>query len=319
MNLKKPNVSISKIWNTMGVWLICILLFAIMSISTDKFFEVSNLINIVRQIAVTGVVALGATFVVMSGEIDLSQGGYVCLCGCLCAHMIMKMGMNIYAAIFLTIAISAISMAIVGTVVAYLSVPSFIATLGMQYVLAGLVLLLTNSQPISGLPSEFTVIARGYLFGDAIPVAGVILFVAVLIGAFVLKYTVFGRSIIIVGENRQAANLSGINVPFIKIAAFAVAGACSALGGIILAARLGSGQPSSGSDVSLMALASVYVGGASKGSIFNTLAGTLIIGMINNGLNLLGVSPAWKSITLGLIIIAAVILDIFRSKKASSK
>lgn len=316
MNQKKITNAVSRIWNTMGVWLICILLFTVMSVGNEKFFEVSNLINIVRQIAVTGVVALGATFVVMSGEIDLSQGGYVCLCGCLCAYMIMKMEMNIYAAILLTIAISAVSMALVGVVVAYLHVPSFIATLGMQYVLAGLVLLLTNSQPISGLPSNFTYIARGYIFGDTIPVAGVILFVAVLIGAFVLKYTVFGRRIIVVGENRQAANLSGINVPLTKIAAFAVAGGCSALGGIILAARLGSGQPSSGSDVSLMALASVYVGGASKGSIINTLAGTLIIGMINNGLNLMGVSPAWKSITLGLIIIAAVILDIFRSRKA---
>lgn len=307
-----------KIWDTMGVWLICILLFIVMSVSSDKFFDAGNLINIIRQIATIGIVALGATFVVMSGEIDLSQGGFVCLCGCLCAHMIMNMGMNMYLAIFITILLSALTMALVGVVVSLLHVPSFIATLGIQYVLAGLVLLLTNSQPISGLPTEFTNIARGYIFGETIPVAGLILFIAILIGAFVIKYTIFGRRIVIVGENRQAANLSGINVPLIKIAAFAVAGACSALGGIILAARLSSGQPSSGSDVSLMALAAVYVGGASKGSVFNTLAGTLIIGMINNGLNLIGVSPAWKSIILGLIIIIAVVLDIFRSRKSNT-
>ena len=102
-----------------------------------------------------------------------------------------------------------------------------------------------------------------------------------------------------------------------KICSFAIAGACSSLGGIVLASRLGSGQPSSGSDVSLMALAAVFVGGASKGSVINTFAGTLIIGMINNGLNLIGVSPAWKNIILGLIIITAVVMDIMRSRKAS--
>ena len=311
---KKIKDGIKSVWSFLGVWLICILLFVVMSISADSFFDRTNLINIVRQIATVGIVALGATFVVMSGEIDLSQGGYVCLCGCLVAHMIINMGMGIVPAILLTIALGAVSMALVGVIVSLLHVPSFIATLGMQYVLAGFVLLLTNSQPITGLPDSFTAIARGYIF-DTIPIAGVILIVAVLIGAFVLKYLPFGRSVIIVGENPQAARLSGISVPLIKIAAFAVAGGCSAVGGIILASRLGSGQPSSGSDVSLMALASVYVGGASKGSVFNTFAGTLIIGMINNGLNQLGISPAWKNITLGFIIIVAVILDVCRSHK----
>ena len=266
--------------------------------------------------AVTGVVALGATFVIMSGEIDLSQGGIVCLCGCFCAHMVMNMNVHYIPAIIITILLSMIAMSLTGAVVAFLRVPSFIATLGVQYILSGFVLLLTNSQPITGLPKGFTNIARGYLFGRVVPTVVVILLVAFFIGAFVLKYTLFGRNVIIVGANKQTAALSGINVPKIKIAAFAVAGACSALGGIILASRLGSGQPSSGSDVSLMALAAVYVGGASKSSVINTLAGVLIIGMINNGLNLMSIAPAWQNVTLGSIIIGAVILDMARTAKS---
>lgn len=305
----------AKIWDSMGVWLICILLFAFMSIATDSFFAASNFINLIRQIAVTGIVALGATFVVMAGEIDLSQGGFVCLFGCLCAYFIKNLGMNYLVAIALSIVIGAMGMSLIGVVVAYLHVPSFIATLGSMHILSGLVLMLTNSQPITGLPTAFSNIARGYIFKGTIPIVILILLAVFAIGAFVLKYLVFGRNVIIVGENPQTAKLSGISVPITKVLAFAIAGACSALGGVVLASRLGSGQPSSGGDVSLLALASVFVGGASKGSVGNTLAGTLIIGMISNGLNLMGVSPAWKEVILGLIIIAAVVLDILRSRK----
>lgn len=315
MNQNKAQSIIKKIWKGMGVWVICILLFTIMSLATETFLSYSNLINIIRQVAVTGVVALGATFVIMAGEIDLSQGGFVCLCGCFCAHLIMNQNLHFMVAILITILFSMVAMGLTGAVVAYLRVPSFIATLGVQYILSGLVLLLTNSQPITGLPKGFTNIARGYVLGGMIPTVVIILLIAFLIGAFVLKYTLFGRNVIIVGANRQTAALSGISVPKIKIAAFVVAGACSALGGIILASRLGSGQPSSGSDVSLMALAAVYVGGASKSSVINTLAGVLIIGMINNGLNLMSIAPAWQNVTLGIIIIGAVILDMARTAK----
>lgn len=307
---------IRDIWGRLGVWLIAILLFAVMSFANKNFLTASNLINVIRQVAVTGIVALGATFVVTSGEIDLSQGGVVCLSGCLCAHMMMNMGMNPWIATIITIIINTAAMSFIGCIIAFLNVPSFIATLGFNYALSGLVLLLTNSKAITGLPTNFTDMARGYILNNTIPIVAIILLVLYLAGTFVQKYTVFGRNVAIVGENRQAAQLSGINVRLIKVLAFAVGGACSAFAGIILAARLGSGQPSSGSDSSLMALAAVYVGGASKSSVSNTLAGTLIIGMINNGLNLIGLAAAWKEIILGAIIVIAVVLDILRSKRA---
>lgn len=306
---------IKLIWNSMGVWLICILLFCALSLASDTFMTPTNLINVLRQTAVTGIVAFGATFVVLAGEIDLSQGGIVALIGCVCAYLIVNLQMHFVLAILVSLLVGAVALGLLGVIVAYIRIPSFIATLGLSYVMDGLVLLLTNSKPITGLPDAFLLIARGYV-GGVIPVAALILIGVFVLGAFLLKYTSFGRNVLVVGENPQAAALSGISVPKIKISVFAIAGACSALGGVVLAARLGSGQPSSGTDVSLMALAAVFVGGASKGSMLNTLAGTLIIGMINNGLNQIGLDAAWKNIALGFIIIAAVVLDVVRSKKS---
>ena len=155
MKNSKVTEMIRAAWGKLGVWLIAILLFVVMSLASDKFLTASNLINVVRQVAVTGIVALGATFVVTSGEIDLSQGGVVCLAGCFCAHLMMNVGMNPWIASIITILLSVVAFIFLGSIVAYLDVPSFIATLGFNYVLSGLVLLLTNSKAITGLPESF--------------------------------------------------------------------------------------------------------------------------------------------------------------------
>lgn len=317
-NQKEPLFirGIQKIWVGLGVWLICILMFVLLTITTENFLSMTNIINVIRQVAVTGIVALGSTFVVLCGEIDLSQGGIVALLGCVCAKLIMEAGIHHLLAIIIVLAMGCLIMTLIGIIITYLKVPSFIATLGLQYILLGFVILMTNSQPIIGLPESFTVIARGYV-GGLIPIAAIILFVVYMIGIFVLKYLSFGRNVIVVGENPTAATLSGISVNFNKIAVFAIAGVMSALGSVVLTARLASGQPSSGSDVSLMALAAVFIGGANGGSALNTLAGTFIIGLINNGLNLLGVHASWKNVALGAIIIFAVALDSARSKRSA--
>lgn len=318
-NQKRPLFirGIQKIWAGLGVWLICIFMFVLLTITTKNFLSMTNIINVIRQVAVTGIVALGSTFVVLCGEIDLSQGGIVALVGCVCAKLIMEAGMHYLLAIGIALAMGCLIMTLIGIVITYFKVPSFIATLGLQYILQGLVILMTNSQPIIGLPESFTNIARGYV-GGVIPFAAIILFVVYIIGIFVLKYLSFGRNIIVVGENPTAARLSGINVKLNKIAVFSIAGIMSSLGSVVLTARLASGQPSSGGDVSLMALAAVFIGGANGGSAVNTLAGTFIIGLINNGLNLLGVHASWKNVALGAIIVFAVALDSVRSKRSDS-
>lgn len=159
---------------------------------------------------------------------------------------------------------------------------------------------------------------RGYVF-DVIPVPVIILAIMFAVGGFVFKYTSFGRSVISVGENITAAKLSGINVSRTKVAIFSIGGFSAALAGIVLASRLSSGQPMAGTDIGLQAIAAVYVGGTSKGSALNVLAGSLALGLVNNGLNLLEVNAYWQKVALGVIIIFAVLMDQVRASKTAKK
>ena len=310
--------------NHLGVWLILIgLLIALAILIGPSVFLGANLINVIRQICVVGVMAMGATFVILCGEIDLSAGAMAALSGCASAFLILNLHMGVAASVTLTLIIGMVFGAIMGIAVTYLHVESFIATLGMQYILTGLVLLLTNGSPILNLPDTYLVIGRGYLF-DVIPVPTVILLGLVLISAFVLKYTKFGRDVMAVGENKVAARLSGINVIRTKLIVFALAGGVSALSGIMLASRLSSGQPTAAGDLSLEALAAVYVGGGTaatgtQSGVIGTLAGALIIGFINNGMNLLEINSYWQKVVLGAVIILAVALDGYRAHTTKQK
>lgn len=305
---------VSQVFNGLGVWLVVVAMVIILSLVSPKFLLKDNLINLVRQISVTGIVALGATYIILAGEIDLSSGNMLALLGCTCATLMVRMAVPTFPALLITLVIGGIIGLVVGLAVTRLRVPSFIATLGIQYVLQGAVLLLTGSKPITDLPDSFLVIGRGYLFG--IPVSTIIMIALFLIGAFVLKYMKFGRSVLAVGENPTAAHLSGINVKRIKVSVFIIGFTLSSLGGVVLASRLSSGQPTSGTDITLQALAAVYIGGSTKGSIMTTLAGALIIGMITNGLNLLEVNSYWQKVALGVIIVFAVASDMLRAAKA---
>ena len=233
--MKKTGRVIGRVWDKLGIWLVFILIFAFLSIACDNFLSSSNLINIVRQMCVTGVVAFGAAFVVLGGEIDLSQGGIACLSGCLAAKLIVEYGINMWFAIGIVLIMGIVVGLVMGAIVTYWHVGSFITTLGFSYVLEGIVLLLTNSQPISGLPEAFLVIGRGYL--GPIPVPVIILAVTFILSAFVIKYMKFGRNVLAVGENAGAAKLCGINVAKNKIAVFAVAGLASAFGGAAFVGR----------------------------------------------------------------------------------
>ena len=307
---------ISKIVNAMGVWLVVIFFFAILSISTDTFLSYVNLINVIRQICVNAIVALGASYVVLGGEIDLSAGTLTAFSGCVVA-LLMVAGLPIWVAILITLVIGLLIGSITGFVVTIIKIPSFIATLGMSYVILGATLLLTNSEPISGLPEQFMVFGRGYIY-DIIPVPVIILLIFFTIGAFALKYTSFGRSVISVGENSVAARLSGINVIKTKILILAIGGFATSAAGIVMASRLSSGQPMAGGDIGLTAIAAVFVGGTEKGSALNVLAGAFVLGLVNNGLNLLEVNAYWQKVALGIIIIFAVLLDQIRASRAVS-
>ncbi len=324
--MKSSTTTLSKgqrvkdILNTLGIWTILLLLFLFLAVTTgDTFLRSTNLINLVRQICVNGVIAIGATFVVCGGEIDLASGKMAALAGCGSAMLIVDYGMNTWLAILIALLVGVVFGGISGVVVTLLKVPAFIATLGMMYVLDGLVLLMTRGTPITGLPDEYVAIGRGY--AGPIPIPVIILLVLVLLSAFVFRYTQFGRNIVTVGENAVSSRLSGINVAAIKIAVFAVGGAMSAAAGVMLTGRLSSGQPTAADDLSLTGMAAVFVGGTSstntQGAALKTLAGALFIGMINNGMNLLEINAYWQKIVLGIIIILAIAMDVYRTEKAA--
>jgi len=307
-------VRINKLTNAMGVWLVVVLFFGILSITTDTFLSYVNLINVIRQICVNAMVALGASYVILGGEIDLSTGTLTAFTGCAVA-LLMVAGVNMWVAIPMILVLGSIIGILTGFVVTLLRIPSFIASLGMSYVILGATLLLTNSEPISGLPEQFMMLGRGYI-ADLIPVPVIILMIFFTIGAFVLKYTSFGRSVISVGENKVAARLSGIDVIKTKILVFAIGGFTASAAGVVMASRLSSGQPMAGGDIGLTAIAAVFVGGTEKASALNVLAGAFVLGLVNNGLNLLKVNAYWQKVALGLIIVLAVLLDQIRASRA---
>ena len=320
-NGKSVSAKVGTVLNRLGIWGILVLLFIVLSITTgDTFLTSTNLINLVRQICVTGVCAVGATVVICSGELDLSAGAMAALTGCFSCMLCVNYHVPTVLAVLISIALGIGAASISGLIITMLHVPAFICTLGMMYVLNGFTMLLTRGTPIRDLPSSYKYLGRGYV--GPIPFIVIVLLVLVLVFAFIFKYFQFGRDVVTVGENPVSARLSGINVVGVKIAAFAIGGAMSSLAGIMLMARLGSGQPTAADDLGLTAMAAVFVGGTSavntNGAMLKTLAGALFIGMINNGLNLLEVNAYWQKVVLGLIIIFAIALDVFRTARASA-
>ena len=312
-NLK--NIS-AKVADKLGAWLLIIVIAAIMLFTSDKFLTATNMINVFRQVAVVSIGAIGVSFVILGGGFDLSTGMIATFAGCNTAIFMKSFGWNMFVAMAVAILIGVAIGTANGLLITYLKIPPFICTLGMQYVVNGLVFVTTKSVPITGLSEAFLTIGRGYVFGF-FPVPVFIMLLFVLAGHIVLKYTMFGRSVVAIGENETAAELSGLNVKLIKVSMYSLSAFCVSCAGIVLASRLSSGQPNSGADLSLQAIAAVYIGGTFKGSIVNTLAGTLVWGFMNNALNLMNVNAYWQKVTLGIVIIAAVLFDTFRAKLAS--
>lgn len=318
MEKKGMSSQVFKIANNMGAWLIILLVGVVLSVSTDTFLTSDNIINVLRQSCVVAITAMGASFVVLGGEIDLSTGMMATFAGCNAALLMTKMNMPVFPAILIAVLAGCFGGTLTGLIVTYLKIPSFMGSLGMQYVIQGMILITTNSMPITGLPERFLAIGRGYIIGW-LPIPIIIMAVFFLVGTITLRYTVFGRSVMAVGENAEAAKLSGLNVNLTRVIMFTVCGFCCAFAGIVQASRMSSGQPGSGTDLSMQALAAVYIGGTFKGSMLNTLAGALAWSFVNNGLNLLGVNAYWQKVALGIIIVFAVALDILRARLSTAK
>lgn len=296
----------------LGPLLGLILLVVIITILSPNFLTVNNLMNVLRQVSINALIAFGMTFVILTGGIDLSVGSILALTGAVTAGLLAS-GMDPILAMLIGLILGAVLGAINGIIISKGNVAPFIATLATMTIYRGLTLVYTEGRPISGLGDSvsFQMIGKGYFLGIPVPVVTMALAFGVLY--FILKKTTFGRRVYAVGGNEEASRLSGIKVGRIKIYVYALTGALAALASLILTSRLNSAQPTAGNMFELDAIAAVVLGGTSltggRGWIVGTLIGALIIGVLNNGLNLIGVSSFFQQVVKGAVILLAVLID----------
>jgi ribose transport system permease protein len=278
---------------------------------TPYFLTISNLLNIAQQTSINAIIAVGMTFVIITAGIDLSVGSIVAFSGVVMARALQS-GTPLVLAILLGLAVGFLCGLVNGVLISWGRLPPFVSTLGMMSVARGAALLYTEGRPVSGFSSSFRWLSTGELAHIPLPV--VIMVALYGIAHFVLRRTKLGRYTYAMGGNEEAAILSGVSVKVYKAAVYGLCGVCSALAAIILTARLNSAQPIAGMMYELDAIAATVIGGTSllggEGSVLGTLIGALIMGILRNGLNILGVSSFVQQIVIGSVIIVAVLVDI---------
>ncbi|UXU55169.1 ribose ABC transporter permease [Staphylococcus agnetis] len=289
-----------------------ILLIIMISVLNPAFLDLSNLLNLLRQISINGLIALGMTFVILTGGIDLSVGSILALSSA-CIALMITSGVDPIIAIILGVLIGFILGVVNGLFVTKGNMAPFIATLATMTIFRGLTLVVTDGNPITNLGDNylFQLFGKGYFFG--VPVPAVTMTIVFIVLFILLHKTTFGRHTYAIGGNEIASKISGIKVNRVKILIYGISGLMSALAGAILTSRLNSAQPTAGTAYELDAIAAVVLGGTSltggKGRIVGTLIGVLIIGVLNNGLNLLGVSSFYQQVVKGVVILIAVLID----------
>lgn len=296
----------------LGPLLALIVLIIFVSILSPSFLSLTNLMNLMRQVSTNALISFGMTFVIITGGIDLSVGSTLALSSAIMAGMIVN-GIDPLIAMTVSLIAGFILGAVNGLLITKGKLVPFIATLATMTIYRGATLVLTDGKPITGLDETFIFqfMGRGYFFGIPFPIVITLVVFALL---FVLLHKMsFGRKTFAIGGNEKASFIAGVKSNKIKIFVYSISGVLASLAGIILTSRLNSAQPTAGESYEMDAIASVVLGGTSmsggKGRIFGTLIGALIIGTLNNGLNLLGVSTFYQQIVKGIVIIIAVLID----------
>ncbi len=299
---------------------VLILFSLVIAVLNPRFLTVNNILNVLRQTSINSIIAAGMTFVILTGGIDLSVGSILAVTGAVAASMIAG-GANLFASVMTALAIGAVIGAFNGIVISKGKIQPFIATLATMTLLRGYAMVFTDGKPVSTGSHEvagvFSSIGAGYFLGVPIPIY--VMAAVFALAYYILRHTRTGRYVYSLGCNEEATVYSGINADRVKIFVYTVSGFLSALAGIIITARLSSAQPQAGSGYELDAIAAVVLGGTSLsggvGSIFGTIIGALIIGVLNNALNLMDVSSYYQLLLKGLVILVAVLLD--RKQKSS--
>jgi ribose transport system permease protein len=303
-----------------GIAVVLLLAITFLTISTDSFLTESNIAILARQISLTAIIAIGMTMVILLGDIDLSVGSVVSLATVVTGYVIVRMGLPFPVGMAAGLLTGALVGVINGTLVNTTGVPSFIVTLGMMGVARGFALVITKGSSISGLPPEYLTLGQGYFLRVPIPVL-IMIILAILAHIFLSRMRT-GRHIYFTGSNIQAARLSGINVNRVKLLVFTLCATLAAAEAVIETSRMNAAQPAAGVGYELAAIGAVIIGGASlfggEGTILGTILGAILLGMITNGLVLLGVSAYWQQVFSGSIIILAVTLDMWRKRQGTS-
>ncbi|MEU7738995.1 ABC transporter permease [Nonomuraea sp. NPDC049158] len=290
-----------------------------LTLASDEFLTGNNLANLARQVAIFGIIAIGQLLVILTAGIDLSVGSILGLSGASTAQFLVA-GVPILPSILLGVAIGTVLGIVNGLLVTKALLPPFIATLGMLGIARGLVLVTTDAQTIQGVPDAFQTIANGTILG--IPNLLIIAAVVTAVMWFVLARTVFGRYIYAVGSNPESARLAGVPVRLVTISVYMISGLLAGLGGVLLASRLGAGIPTAGTGFELNAIAACVIGGASlfgaKGSAVGAATGALIMGVLNNGGNLLAINAFYLQIAIGVLILVAVGFDQLNTRRSAA-
>lgn len=303
-----------------AAWVILLALVLIFSVLVPQFRTFNNLIIILRQVAVSGTMAIGVAMVLISGEIDLSTGSQIAISGMTCSLLVVKAGWSFLPAMLVAILLTLVIGLLNGAATCYLHMPAMIATLGTMNIGSGIAYMLNGGKTVYGLTDAAKYIGQASIFGK-FPVSALVMLIALMIGAFVLNKTKIGRLCFAIGSNADAARLSGINVTKIKMFSFLWCSVFCGIGGIILMGRLNSGVPTAGSDLFLDVVIACVVGGISsaggEGRVFGLLGGVLVMGILSNGMSVMGLEDYIQNICKGLVLIMAVGIDAYRRFVAS--
>lgn len=302
--------------------IIFVVVFAGMSLLSPKtFLSVNNITNVLRQGAVYAIMAVGMSYAIMLGGIDLSQGSVLAVVGVVVAMIMRKGEGSMFLGIVAGLGIGAVIGFINGVLIGYLDVPPFIATLGTMYGMRGVALIMTNAAPVSADYAPFRVLGTGYFLGIPLPVYLVIAVAA--IGQFILTKTATGRFILAVGSNPEASRLSGINVRKTRVIAHIFSSVAVAIAAVMYISRLGAAQPTAGDGYELEAVCATVIGGTSimggEGSIVGSAVGAIIVMILRNGMVLLSISTYWQQLIIGLVLVVAVVFDVMRKKADARK
>jgi ribose transport system permease protein len=297
-----------------GAYILLLVCCIVLSFMDSNFLTVNNIVNVLLQTSILAVLAIGQTFVICTGNIDISVGNLIGMCSAAGIALVMFYSCPWWLSMLVMIGVGLIFGIINGVCVAFIRIPSMLVTLATQCIAAGLVLVISNGKSWFDLPFEYTAVSKMKWLG--IPwLVWIVLFLYAIFH-FVLSYTVFGRKVLAVGGNPESAKVSGIHAPRVVMAAYVLCGGVAGIAAILQTGRLGAFYASMGSGMEMNVIAATVIGGTcmtgGRGTIVGTFAGVLLLGVINNALNLLGVDANWQSVARGIIILIAIIIDAIR-------